>query len=220
MQRRIAEILIFFTLACEGQELDAGHLRNAPEMGLSADLQIDIREYPMRHVAEAGWPDHQAPTILNSWFEKPSRVWPTAGGFLVSYEAGEWGGALFYLPDGGDKLSLITRGHISSIVNLGRNTFVAGGGLEHGMEHGAVYRFWVDDKLEWKCEQVFFTWTGTPAVLGISPRGAVVAITKDISEIEEKEDRIVLTLYAVEADGSLQILGPPKKKKSKNSETE
>lgn len=175
---------------------------------------------PLLKILKKDWPKHEPPTALNGGFDIPSSVWRVNGGYFIAYDAGEWGGALFFQRNGKNKLRLLLKGFVDSVVLFSNGTYVAAGGLMHGMDHGAVYRIWVDEDLEWQTKQIFSTWTGIPKIIGLTRAGAaLISITRTELYADQPKIIIKVSFFEIDADGNMEYLGQPKLNTKRTSES-
>lgn len=164
---------------------------------------------PIEKEKPSDWPKHDPPTHFHGGFQTPASVWEVDGGHFISYEAGEFGGALFFLANENIRLKLLLRGHVNSLAWVGTGTYIAAGGLAHGHEHGSIYRIWVDDDLEWNSEEVLSTRIGIPTILMTINETAFCSIVKTEFGLEGPKGKTHVATFNVRADGSLEYLGLP-----------
>jgi hypothetical protein len=118
-------------------------------------------------VPERDWPVAQAPTNFNRNFEAPSAVWRIAGGFLGSFDKGEFGGALFYLQHGAKKWSKIADAHVSHLQRFEGDSYLAVGGMAHGITtSGCALLLTRDNNGKWNSTTPFDTQAGVPRIVG------------------------------------------------------
>jgi hypothetical protein len=167
---------------------------------------------PIEKEKPSDWSKHDPPTHFHGGFQTPASVWKVDGGHFIAYEAGEFGGALFFLANENTRLKLLLRGHVNSLAWVGNSTYIAAGGLAHGREHGSSYRVWVDDDLEWNSDEVLSTWVGIPTIIMTTdPETAYCSIVNTEFGLQGREKgKTHLASFEVHADGSLEYLGPPK----------
>lgn len=124
------------------------------EMAYRADSGFLIRSKRVLDPSEldsALWPKHEAPLAFNRRFDRPTHVWELRSGYFIAYEAGEWGGALFYLQKGTITPVRILEDYVSSIVEVAPHTYIVAGGLDQ-LER--VHRLWIDKAQRWRHRQV------------------------------------------------------------------
>jgi len=103
----------------KGEFLIAWGLVVKPLSELTAPELVPLKELP----------EIKAPTTFKSAFDSPTKVWRVGGGFLASFDKGEFGGALFFALHGAKRWTLILDSHIQNLVDIGGGTFVAAGGV-------------------------------------------------------------------------------------------
>ena len=111
------------------------------------------------------------------FFNKPSSVWVVKGGLFVAYDAGEFGGALYFFAEAGKQRSFVCNQHISDLVKVNDSTYLASGGLSHlSLSSGAVVR--VDLKAGvWESKILARFFTGIPHISELKANGNFVVET-------------------------------------------
>lgn len=152
---------------------DASHALNEPKPNQGAFTTVTALtveppdEWNPELVPERDWPDAEAPTNFNRNFEAPSAVWRIDGGFLASFDKGEFGGALFYLQHGAKKWSKIADAHVSHLQRFEGDSYLAVGGFAHGMTtSGCALLLTRDNNGKWKTRIAFETEVGVPRIVG------------------------------------------------------
>lgn len=126
-----------------------------------------IEEWNTPLVARNEWPDVPAPTTFNRSFEFPTAVWRIDGGFLASFDAGEFGGALFFLRHSAKQWSKIVDAHVSHLQRYEGDSYLAVGGLAHlQTTEGKALLITRGNTGKWKSRIVFETQLGVPSILG------------------------------------------------------
>ena len=157
------------------------------------------------------WPKVKLPTNFNSSFEKPTSIWKAPGGHFASFDAGEFGGALFFAAEGARTWTKVLSGHVQGLGQFSESSFLAVGGLAHSdFSRGTVYLVTQRADGAWKARLVMTSGWGVPALIGESetrlfiepnaPRLLVVEIT------DPMDDRRV-SLVGFDIDGASHFLG-------------
>lgn len=184
---------------------------------LTALPAIGFSLNPLPKVAKENWPKHDPPIHLHGAFDVPDSVWRVHGGHFIAYDAGEWGGALFFQSEGTEHLKLLLKDHVSSLARFENGSYVAAGGLAHGLEHGSVYIVGIDDDLKWNSRNIFTTRKGIPSVVWTEDfESARIEVVETIMGIEKPDERITIAAFTVFADGRLEYLGQPKQNEAAN----
>jgi hypothetical protein len=170
---------------------------------------------------EWGWRNLEKiekPTNFNRYFEIPSRIWKVDGGYFGAFDAGEWGGALFFAVDGATKWTRIINTHIKDLerYDYESDTFLATGGLAHlSLSRGTAYILSRLANGEWQARVAFRSDLGIPRVAGMS--------ATDLLLKAESKRLIVLSLecplgreplFGVDVTGAVHYLGERANKKS------
>ena len=121
----------------------------------------------VKKMEENDWVEKEAPIIYSQEFDEPTKVWHAAGGYLASFDKGEFGGALFYANIGDKKWTKLFDDHVQHLCRFSDNCYMAIGGLAHGQaQKGTVYVFNLDKHGNWKIRKVFESDMGVPILLG------------------------------------------------------
>lgn len=183
----------------KGEFLIAGGLVVKPLSELTAPELVPLKELP----------EIKAPTTFNRSFESPTKVWRVGGGFLASFDKGEFGGALFFAQHGSKRWTRILDSHIQNLVNIQGDTYLAAGGVAHLQYVGGhAYILSRNNKGEWKVNLIFKTEIGVPAILGTT-------YTKP--DVEAKAEKLIVIglnpslawkpLFGVSMQGAVHYLG-------------
>lgn len=173
-------------------------------------------------VPQKEWPDVAAPTTFNAYFDTPTVVWRIDGGFLASFDAGEFGGALFFSHHGSKRWTKILDAHVAHLERFGGDSFLAVGGLAHlGTSEGKAFHLTRGNTGKWKSKLVFKTEVGVPLILGKA--------STDTTSEAEAEKLIVIALdspwgrnplFGISRRGAVHYLGErPKKMESEQGGT-
>lgn len=165
-------------------------------------------------------PGIKAPTAFNHSFESPTKVWRVSGGFLASFDKGEFGGALFFAQHGAKRWTLILRSHIQNLADIGGDTYVATGGLAHlSYVVGQAYVLSRNSKGKWNVKLIFQTGLGVPVIVGTT-------ITKP--DFEDEGGRLIVIgleppvarrpLFGISKQGAVHYLGETTDTKSKGGD--
>ncbi len=159
-------------------------------------------------------PKIKAPTNFNRTFDSPNKVWRVRGGYLASFDKGEFGGALFFAQHGAKRWTRILDAHIQHLVGFERDTFLAAGGLAHLQCVGYAFIISRSNNGKWKANPVFKTRLGVPAVLGT---------TFTESNFEAKSEKLIVIgldpalawkpLFGISRQGEVHYLGETLKTK-------
>jgi hypothetical protein len=169
-------------------------------------------------VAREDWPDVTAPTTFNRSFEAPTAVWRIDGGFLASFNAGEFGGALFFLPHGAKRWSKIVDAHVSHLERFEGDSYLAVGGLAHlQTTEGRAFLITRSNTGKWNTKIAFETQVGVPLILGTTFTDAF---------LEAKAEKLIVIgldsnwgwnpLFGISRQGAVHYLG--ERLKDKESE--
>lgn len=168
------------------------------------------------------WPKIDNPTAFNRRFDRALKIWRVDGGYFGAFDAGEWGGALFFAKDKASKWTRIIDTHIQDLQRFEGDTFVASGGLAHGSRSGgAAYLITMLPGGEWQIRMVFSSESGVPRVTGTS-------MTDPLQKKESKK-LIVLGLenpldrspfFGIDASGAVHYLGEREKNPTNEGESQ
>ncbi|MCW1884861.1 hypothetical protein OKA04_08985 [Luteolibacter flavescens] len=140
-------------------------------------------------VPQEDWPDVAAPTTFNQAFETPDKIWRIDGGFLASFDAGEFGGALFFSQHGAKRWTKVVDAHVTHLERFEGDTYLVAGGLAHlSITEGKAYLLSRSNTGRWRSKVVFATEVGVPFILGTT-------FTEPIGEAKT-EKLIVIALYS------------------------
>ena len=86
---------------------------------------------------------------------------------MASFDAGEFGGALFHATDGSHEWELLANEVHVQDLSLCGSVFLAAGGLTHrGTRDGAALLIQLDKRGQWEVRQVFATSQAVPRITG------------------------------------------------------
>jgi hypothetical protein len=120
------------------------------------------------------WPDITAPTTFNRAFDYPTAVWRIDGGFIASFNAGEFGGALFFWQHGSKQWIKIVDAHVSHLECFEGDSCLAVGGLAHFQTtEGKAILITRGKTGNWNSKIVFETEVGVPLILGTTFSNAI-----------------------------------------------
>ncbi len=174
---------------------------------------------PIEKEKPSDWPKHEAPTHFHGGFQNPDSVWKVDGGHFIAYDAGEFGGALFFLADESRRLKLLLKGHVDSLAWVGSGTYIAAGGISHGKDHGSIYRIWVDESLDWNSEELLATRVGIPTILMTSGDGTTAycsIINTEYGFFGAEDKTTHVALFDVHASGLIEFKGAPTEDEAAN----
>lgn len=115
------------------------------------------------------WPRIEAPTTFNSHFEKPETVWEVDGGYLASFNGGEFGSALFYADRNGNQWTRILAEPVEHCVQVKGDRFLLSGGLGHlDTVAGKVFFLERTPDGKWSSKKVLESDFGIPTLIGES----------------------------------------------------
>lgn len=150
--------------------------------------------------SKTDFPKIENPLKFNRFFDEP-RIWRTDGGYLASFDGGEFGGALFCATEGDKEWTLVANGiHIQDLESFGQGRFLAAGGLMHmDLMHGTVHVVEMSAKGKWTARMVFESHQGVPRIVGVS--------ATDMFLHAKSEKLIVFTLDTMNLFDPGQVLG-------------
>lgn len=195
--------------------------RNEGELVTATVLKVTpVEGWNPQLVPRELWPDVAAPTNFNRSFEAPSAVWRIAGGFLASFDAGEFGGALFFSAHGAKKWTKIVDAYVSHLERFEGDCYLAVGGMAHlTTAEGSALLITRDKNGNWKSMVAFETQIGVPRIIGTTMTEAF---------LKAKADKLIVIaidshwgwdpLFGITAQGTVHYLGErPRKDPSKQN---
>jgi hypothetical protein len=167
-----------------------------------------------RLVPRENWPDVAAPTAFNLLFETPTAVWRIDGGFLASFDAGEFGAALFFSQHGAKRWIKIVDAHVAHLERFEGDSYLAVGGLLLNLDttRGRAFLLTRSNTGKWKSKMVFETQVGVPLIVGTTFSDAF---------LEAKAEKLVVIaldsgwnpLFGISRHGAVHYLGERLKQK-------
>ncbi len=122
-----------------------------------------------RKLMSSQWPPIEAPTTFNSHFEKPETVWEVDGGYIGSFNGGEFGSALFYADRNGNQWTRILAEPVEHCVQVKGDRFLLSGGLGHlDTVAGKVFFLERTPDGKWSTKKVLESDFGIPMLIGES----------------------------------------------------
>ena len=112
------------------------------------------------------------------FFDKPLLIWEVKDGYFVSYNGGEFGGALFLFSIDGSKRILILAEHVSEILSDNNKSYFVSGGINHLGESGGVYKIMKNKKSMWQSEALFQSPFFTPSIIGQLPNKSILITSR------------------------------------------
>lgn len=190
-----------------------------PKEGLftAAGLTVKpVEGWNPKAIERADWPEVEPPTQFNRSFEAPTAVWRIDGGFLASFNAGEFGGALFFARHDARKWSKILDAHVSHLERFEGDSYLAAGGLAHlETTEGRAFLLTRGETGKWKAKLAFETQVGVPLIIGTS---------FTIPVFEAKADKLIVIaldshwgwdpLFGISQAGAVHYLGERLKEKA------
>jgi len=173
--------------------------------------------------AQAGWspelidedeyPNIPGATDFNPMFEKPEFVWRVEAGYFAAFNAGEWGGGLFFASTTAKRWTRILDSHIQHLDGFSGSRFLAVGGLAHlTMMQGGAYLIWQSNDGTWKTKEVFHSLEGVPKTVGrakvdrfLDPKVAKMIVIEFDYPIPSGQP-----IFGIDANGRVTYLGEPK----------
>lgn len=169
------------------------------------------------------WPQIPPPTKFHHYFENPAKVWRIEGGYFAYFDAGEFGGALFYSERSGKSWTRVLGEHIQEIGRYTGDMFLAVGGLSHmSVATGSAYILSRNPHGTWVAKEVFRSHDGVPWIAGIGAtdddlilRGKSVKLFA-ICLYREFDKARALTgpFIGITSDGTIHYLGDRDKQDS------
>lgn len=145
-----------------------------PEKPVEFETTLGFRVKPFEGVwpnvvpAEQ-WPVIKAPTTFNSFFYKPKTVWAVDGGYLASFNGGEFGSALFYADRNAKRWTRLLAEPVEHCVQVKADCFLISGGLAHlEVAAGAVFFLERMPNGKWSTRKVLEFDFGIPTLIGES----------------------------------------------------
>lgn len=200
-------------------ELPASELQPAKGKFFAGGVTVKLVEDSNPEVVlEKDWPQIQPPTAFNQAFQKPAKIWRMDGGFIASFDAGEFGGALFFATTDAKRWTKVLDAHIQHLERYEGDTLLAVGGLAHlDNEHGRAHLLSRTNKGRWQARVVFETQVGVPSIIGTT--------VTDIA-FKAKAERLIVIglestwgwkpLFGISSKGTLHYLGETPRKKRAN----
>ena len=153
-----------------------------------------IKAWDADPVRKGAWPPIEAPITFNANFTSPSMVWRVNGGYLASFDSGEFGASLFYADTDDQRWTRLLNTHVQSLVSLGKDVFVVAGGLAHlTSARGEVHLLIRTNKGGWTSRKIIDSSFAVPSIVGtsksfiedggISEKLAVIAFNHELVEI-------------------------------------
>ncbi len=180
----------------------------------SAEIEVEPQagQFPER-LAESEYPRIPGATDFNRMFEKPAMVWRVDAGYFATFDAGEWGGGLFFASTTAKKWTRILDSHIQHLDGFSGSRFLAVGGLAHlSARQGGAYLIWQAEDGTWQTQEVFHSLAGVPKTVGrakhdqfLDPKTAkMIVITLEYPLLPGQ------AVFGIEANGRVTYLGEPK----------
>lgn len=196
-----------------GDQSKAGEVKGI--LTLSENLVTPIPEFRPELIHRSNFPHIEPPTAFHRSFEVPSRVWRIAGGFFASFDAGEFGGALFHAAEGAKQWTKVVDGHFQDLGMFKEGAFLAVGGLAHlTLSRGEVCLISQQRDGSWRPQTIMKSGWGVPKLIGQSYtdifseaksfKMLVVSITDPMNET-------VQSLIGFDVNGKTYFLGPKSK---------
>jgi hypothetical protein len=166
-------------------------------------------------------PEIKAPTTFNRAFEVPSKVWRVDGGFLASFDRGEFGGALFFAQHGSKRWTKIIDAFVQHLVCFEGDSYLVLGGLSHlASIRGEAFILSRNNNGKWKFHSVFKTDLGVPVVLGTTFTVPIdEAKAEKLVVIGLDSPWLVTPQFGISQQGTVHYLGVANEAK-KNKESE
>lgn len=156
---------------------------------------------------------------FHEMYEVPAKVWSVLEGYFLAYDAGEFGGALFFMALDGNGLEHIADGHFDQLALLTsgeldkKRTYLVSGGLSHmAISDGHVSILHQESNGSWRMQPVFKSEGGEPRLVGvISENKGIVAVVDEPLGIWDQhlgivEDRGAVA-FLITKDGAVTFLG-------------
>ena len=199
---------------------DAGEVPKLSEreLILAGGTEVEpIKTWNPQRVSDDELPKLETPNEFKDLvYEAPTAVWRVDGGFLGSFNYGEFGGALFFAKHDSVKWVKILDGHISHLERFEGERYLAVGGMAHlGLTEGRAFLLSRNDSGEWTSRKVYETQVGVPQILGTAVASSTPAA--------ESEKLIVIEmafspwswdpLFGISRSGAVHFLGEREKLK-------
>lgn len=203
-----------------------GQTPDLPKEGLftAAGLTVKpVEGWNPKAVSREDWPDIEPPIQFNQSFEAPTAVWRVDGGYLASFDAGEFGGALFFARQDAKRWSKILDAHVSHLERFEGDCYLAAGGLSHSeTTEGRAFLLTIGKTGKWKAKLAFETQVGVPLILGTT-------FTNPF--LEAKAEKLIVValdshwgwnpLFGISGDGAVHYLGErPKRDEPEGGDAE
>ncbi|SKA88351.1 hypothetical protein SAMN02745166_01405 [Prosthecobacter debontii] len=126
-----------------------------------------LRPDPFVHLKRDEWPNIKPHVAFNHLFQEPLMLARLEGGYLASFEAGEFGGGLFYAQEEDEGWTRLIVGHFQDIQIFDQDHVLVTGGLEHmWVNGGETYLLTRTRQGKWKSRHVFSSRDGMPRLVG------------------------------------------------------
>ncbi|QQL45235.1 hypothetical protein [Sulfuriroseicoccus oceanibius] len=168
------------------------------------------REAGHAPIEEGVWPKVESPTSFNRLFERPSKVWRHEGGYFGAFDAGEFGGGLFFVAANEERWIRLVDTHVQDLARFDKDTFLAVGGLGHrSFAGGDAYLITRDATGEWTSRKVFASSDGIPRIIGVCGDSRFDELQSEkLYVIELVAPRAAeLALFGIDREGALHYLG-------------
>ena len=174
-----------------------------------------LTRFDVEVVGKNDWPRVKPPITFNRNFTIPSRVWRVTGGYMATFDRGEFGASLFYVDSEGKQWTRVLNTHIQDLVKLDKDTFVVAGGLAHLTSYrGTVYILARDKHGGWATQKVISASHAVPSIAGMTMTSPLdVALSHKLIAISFSDDISEFSLLGVGRNGTIHLLGKPLNKK-------
>jgi len=161
-------------------------------------------------IEEELWPKVESPTRFNRLYERPSKVWRHEGGYFGAFDAGEFGGGLFFVAANEEHWIRLVDTHVQDLARYDEDTFLTVGGLGHlSFTGGDAYLITRDASGKWTSRKVFASSDGIPRIIGVCGDSRFDELQSEkLYVIELDAPRAAeLALFGIDREGALHYLG-------------
>ena len=141
-------------------------------------------------------------------------VLAVSDGFLVGFDAGEWGGALYWYSKDGSKSTKLGDENVHGLVKVAPDLVASIEGLSHGISSDGNVR-WIEHQASWRANGLTVL-DAAPSTFAATPEAIYIVTSESLARVDPK-DRKATTIQpirsarlypdsmAIEPDGTLWI---------------